>query len=148
MFDTNKVCDWLSSKLPGTTITVKGKSYLSRWYFFIKDRKHLNLFLHFFHSSDQKQELHSHPFLFGLSFVLSGGYYEERIVNGQITKRHVRPFTFNLLTRKDFHRVDLVDETKGAWTIFLAGPRSPDWFFMDRDSGLVTHYTKNPEAIP
>jgi hypothetical protein len=113
------------------------------------------VWLHHFHSSDQHQQLHSHPFRFGLAFVLFGGYTEEKITNqfGKITTKLIKPFTFNLISSSDFHRVDLMNETKGAWTIFITGPRlfkdgKPDWYFIDRDSRKIEHWTSNPEAIP
>jgi hypothetical protein len=48
----------------------------------------------------------------------------------------------------DFHRVDLRDEKKGAWTIFFTGPRSKDWGFLDRHTKEFKDWRLNPEAIP
>lgn len=155
-----KFCIWLSKKLNNITINVKGVPYLSRFYLLLKDRELFNVFLHHFHSSDQKNELHSHPFKWGFGFVLSGGYFEERLLNtpykkdAKIIKKHVKPFSFNFLTYKDFHRVDLVDEQKGSWTLFVTGRRlfdeagKPDWGFIDRDTLEYSHFSNNPEAIP
>jgi hypothetical protein len=83
---------WLESRLPKTTITVNGKPYLTRCYLFGKDRTWGNIYLHHFHSSDQGDELHNHPWVWGLSLVLAGGYYEERVVN---------PFYIDLKERED-----------------------------------------------
>jgi hypothetical protein len=187
---------WLERVLPKTTITVNGKPYLTRCYLFGKDRAWGNVYLHHFHSSDQGDELHNHPWVWGLSLVLAGGYSEERVSNpfyidikarDERAKRHVtslnlkydplaiddgyccsghiertaadlpplvierrdiRPGRLNLITTRDFHRVDLKDEKRGAWTIFFTGPRSKDWGFLDRHTKEFKDWRLNPEAIP
>ena len=139
----------LISKLPSYTITVGGKPYLTRYYLFLKDRKFGNIYFHHFHSSDQGDELHSHPFLFGLSFVFSGGYSEEsKNKDGSVSRKLFKAPTFNFITNKNFHRVDLLDELSGAWSIFVAGPRTKDWYFWDRHTNETKHWSENPEAIP
>lgn len=86
------VLRWLESWLPQTTITINGVPYLTRCYLLGKDWKWGNVYLHHFHSSDQGDELHSHPWSWGLSLVLAGGYVEERVVN---------PFYIDVKARKD-----------------------------------------------
>lgn len=78
--------------------------------------------------------LHCHPFDWSFSFVLSGGYIEERRrSDGSVYTKLVKPFSFNFLSKKDFHRVDLLDENRGAWTIFFTGSRKNNsWQFWDR----------------
>ncbi len=136
---------WLESRLPKTTITVNGRPYLTRCYFFGKDRSWGNVYLHHFHASDQGVELHSHPWKWGCSLVISGGYVEERARDpltwerGQekehdslslqrhpphIWRLDVGPGKINVIRSTDFHRVDLKDEVSGAWTLFFAGPRT------------------------
>jgi len=166
---------WLESKLPKTTITINGKPYLTRCYLFGKDRAWGNIYLHHFHSSDQGDELHNHPWAWGLSFVLAGGYVEERASDPvtwemqpykspfgdsyikeigmpgspvYIEKRDIRPGSFNLITPKIFHRVDLRDEEAGAWSIFFTGGRTKSWGFLNRHTSEFTDFRKNPEAIP
>jgi hypothetical protein len=186
---------WLESKLPKTTITINGKPYLTRCYLFGKDRAWGNIYLHHFHSSDQGDELHNHPWT-GLSFVLAGGYSEERVSNPffidvkarderkqrhvasldlaydplaveecwcgphgpertaadlpplNIRRREIKPGRFNLIRSFDFHRVDLHDEEKGAWTLFFTGRRNKDWGFLDRRTKEFKDWRTNPEAIP
>ena len=138
----------LMKKLKNTTIVVDGKDYLQRGYFFGETSKTCGVYLHHFKSSDQKKELHSHPFKYSFSFVLTGGYREERLVNGEIFSRVVKPFTFNFIKSSDFHRVDLFDEENGAFTLFFAGPRSTEWGFLDRETLEFKHYSLNPNAIP
>lgn len=136
----NKLCEWISKHLPSFTIAKDGKKYLTRYYLFGADRQFGNIFLHHFHSSDMDIGtdgfglLHSHRWS-GLSFILASGYKEERRKpDGTIIVRTIKPFSFNYLSKKDFHRADLLDEENGAWTIFFTGPRKKnlDWFFWDR----------------
>jgi len=168
---------WLESKLPKTTITINGKPYLTRCYLFGKDRAWGNIYLHHFHSSDQGEELHNHPWAWGLSIILAGGYYEERAHNpvtwemqpytplpgtGEghikeiglpgtpvyIEKRDIKPGKVNIISPRDFHRVDLKDEKNGAWSLFFAGTRTKSWGFLNRHTSEFTDFRKNPEAIP
>ena len=159
------------SRLNSTTITVNGKPYLTRYYLFGHDRAWGNIYIHHFHSSDQGIELHSHPWRWGLSIVLSGGYVEERshnptiweldehgteiaighpVVKHQIhiERRNIKPGTINVIRSTDFHRVDLNDEIKGAWTLFFAGPRTFSWGFLNRNTAEYKDWKSNPEAIP
>lgn len=163
---------WLEAWLPKTTIKIDGKPYLTRCYLLGKDWKWGNIYLHHFHSSDQGDELHSHPWKWGLSFVLAGGYWEERSrdpmtwefdprnpLKGDnpfphrafpvpIEKRDIRPGGLNLIKVTDFHRVDLKDEKNGAWTLFFTGPRSTEWGFLNRHTSEFKDWRTNPEAIP
>ena len=71
-----------------------------------------------------------------LSLVLVGGYIEERrnrFVPWMVVRRVLRPWSFNFLRPRDFHRVDLIDGE--AWTLFLVGPKVTHWFFWDRETG-------------
>jgi hypothetical protein len=144
---------WLESKLPKTTITINGKPYLTRCYLFGKDRAWGNIYLHHFHSSDQGDELHNHPWEWGLSLILAGGYseefregYSER--DWWVNRREKNPGEVNMIRSGDFHRVDLHDEKKGAWSLFFAGPRTQDWGFWDRHTKAFKDWRTNPEAIP
>lgn len=132
----------LVERLPSLTIAKEGKKYLTRYYVFLKDRVFGNIFIHHFHRSDMdvgsdgQGLLHNHPFDWSFSIVLSGGYREERRrPDGTVYTKVVKPFSFNFLSKKDFHRVDLLDENKGAWTIFFTGSRKNNsWQFWDRTS--------------
>jgi hypothetical protein len=133
-------CKWLVSWLPSFTIAKDGLKYLTRYYVFLKDREFGNIFIHHFHRSDMDMGtnglglLHNHPANWSFSFILSGGYWEERRESdGTVSKRLVKPWTFNFISRDTFHRVDLVDEKNGAWSIFFMGSRkSLTWGFWDR----------------
>jgi hypothetical protein len=156
-----RICEKLSKALPSLTIRLPDpktgikQDYLSRFYVFLADREFGNIFIHEFHSSDLDIGekgfglLHNHPFRWSFSFVLINGYWEERLNPDQsITKKFIKPFSFNFLSRKDFHRVDLVDGKK-AWTLFFTGPRSSrgSWGFYDRVTKQYRDWTTSPNAI-
>jgi len=131
---------WLFNHWPSFTIKKDGIPYLTRFYVFLRDWIYGNIFVHFFHRSDMDLGvnglglLHNHPFRWSVSFVLSGGYREERrAADGTVYTRIIKPFSFNWISKDVFHRVDLLDEKKGCWSIFLTGSRkNMTWGFWDR----------------
>ena len=48
-------------------------------------------------------------------------------------RREIKPFRLNFIRANDFHRVELRGRT--AQTLFLAGPRTQDWGFLDPKTG-------------
>lgn len=133
----------MAQHFPSHFIPNKENLYLARYYVapqvtHEEDRKSktpLGLYLHFFQRSDADQELHNHPWDWALSFVLTGGYWEERRnVDDTVTRKLVSPFRFNFLRANTYHRVDLIDEEKGAWTLLLRGRRLQDWGFWNRNT--------------
>ena len=151
----SKVAIWLVNKLPSFTISKDGNKYLTRYYCLLKDRELFDTFIHHFHRSDLDIGLnglgllHNHPRSWSLSFILTGGYIEERRQkDGSVSKRIVKPFTFNFISNDVFHRVDLLDEEKGAWTIFFTGSRKGmTWGFWDRVSKEYINWDKVEGAI-
>lgn len=93
-----------------------------------------SLFLHKFHRGDNEMELHNHPWRWSISWILAGGYKEERRVGNKVLTYIRRPGTFNVLWADTFHRVDLLDGP--CWTLFLAGPKTTpaNWGFWNRDN--------------
>lgn len=91
------------------------------------------IYLHQFHRSDDDLALHNHPWRWALSFILVGGYREERRWGTQVIRRDVKPFSFNFIRGSDFHRVDLHE--RDAWSIFIVGPKISSWGFWDRHTG-------------
>lgn len=121
-----------------------GKSpYLSRYYMLFRDRSEtgdrfpINVFLHHFHRGDDDQALHNHPWHWSIAIILSGGYTEERRVvvdrRKHVIRRLLLPGRINVIHADDYHRVDLLDRDLGAWSLFIAGPRTgKSWGFWDR----------------
>lgn len=98
-------------------------------------RSPIGLYLHHFHASDEDGALHNHPWAEAASFMLAGGYTEERLVNGRVTRRDVLPGDRASLTRSDFHRVELL--TGEAWTLFAVGKFIGEWSYWDKRTGTV-----------
>lgn len=108
------------------------------------------LYLHRFHRGDDGAELHSHPWRWAVSFILKGGYIEERRFIArtedppdyavEVFSHMVRPWSLNVLTHRDFHRVDLFDGD--AWSLFLVGPIFKSWGFWDRVTKIYTPWKK------
>ena len=100
-----------------------------------------SLVFHNFHKGDSTSMLHNHGWTWGLSFVLAGGYIEEKLVGNKVTRRTIKPFTFNFIRPNEFHRVDLLEQD--AWTLFLRGPRLKEWFYKDRITHEVLNWDKH-----
>lgn len=158
-----RIVSWLASKLPAPRVIQDGlgrQAYLSRYYLITSQRPRMAdgsepfdqwgnpregvswpdkpwaLYLHHFHRSDVDRELHNHPWRWAVSFVLVGGYREERRSGMNVVYRTVRPGAFNVIREEDFHRVDLLEED--AWSLFLVGPKVKSWGFWDRVTNRVT----------
>lgn len=118
-----------------------GSPYLTRVYLSPKGewyRSTLGLpgvFLHFFHRSDHERELHNHPWRWAWSLILQGGYLEERADDWP---RCYFPGDTNTITERTFHRVSLLNEKAGSWTLFVAGPRhGRSWGFLQPDGAVI-----------
>jgi hypothetical protein len=96
--------------------------------------------LHHFRRGDEARETHSHPWAWCASIILVGGYREERLRLEwpEVRVRVLRPGSVNFLRHDDFHRVDLLDEERGCWTLFVHGPKMQGWGFLDRDTREFT----------
>lgn len=120
------------------TIMNGSSKYLTRYYLTRKQHESdvdakgkFSVYLHYFHRGDEDASLHNHPWQWSFSLILTNGYIEERW-NDQTQKidtREIRPGDLNVIRANDFHRVDLRDPSKGAWTIFVTGPRVQSWGF-------------------
>ena len=141
--------------LPCSTISKDGNKYLTRYYLFGKDMVFGNIFVHHFHrsdldlGSDGQGLLHNHPFRWSFSIVISGGYREERRQpDGAVKTKLVKTGYLNFISHKVYHRVDLLDEENGAWTIFFTGSRKNNtWEFWDRATGQSIPWQKVAGAI-
>lgn len=94
------------------------------------------LYLHHFRSPDHDIAPHSHPWQWAVSLVLAGGYTEQRLADGELVTRRVRPWTLNFLRHDTCH---VVTELHGreTWTLFLVGPKSSSWGFWVEGRGFV-----------
>jgi hypothetical protein len=96
------------------------------------------VFLHHFVGSDAPTVFHDHPWTWGLSLVLRGGYIEERCANAisPVTRRALRPGRVDLLRVGVFHRVEL-RAGRPAWTLFVHARKVGRGGFLDRVTGAV-----------
>lgn len=162
-----RLLSWLASKLPQPRVIYDGEGrtpYLTRHYLFGRpvmpdgsspfdeygDMRQGAVFparswqkliggvyLHKFHRSDSDRELHDHPWRWGLSIILSGGYREERRSGiRDVVTRVLRPGRLNFLRHGDHHRVDLLGQE--CWSLFIVGAKASSWSFWDRETGEVT----------
>lgn len=134
-----------------------------------------NLYLHHMHAPDADECLHDHPWPWGLSFVLLGGYTESRLepptgydpraiyVPGRTfsQRTHNAP-ALNWIPGSAFHRVAKLDQRSaypqppelywdynliGTFTIFLAGPRRRNkaWGYLVPGRGYVNQKERHAE---
>lgn len=132
-----------------------------------------NLYLHQMHASDLDPSLHDHPWPWALSWVMLGGYDEERftcrqendlarywgpVANKQgyensKAQRRLKAPALNVLSGSTFHRIAELLHTEdkipgtGTWTLFLAGPRSgkKPWGYIVEGRGYVPHQERHAE---
>lgn len=140
---------WILSKIPHITIPVDGSAYLTRYYLLGRDWPWFGIFLHFFHKSDVGP-LHTHPWQWGWSLILKGGYQQIRCLAGK--HRVPRWDTYypgdtNTITKDIYHKVILNDEVNGCWTLFVVGKRNRDWTFLDPDTGEIMPRSINPGSV-
>jgi hypothetical protein len=108
--------------------------------------------LHQFHRSDEDRELHNHPWRWGASLVLAGGYIEVLRVRAQaggfardrVLQRPVLPGSINRLKADTFHRVELLE--RDCWTLFASGPVVQSWGFWSLATGRYTPWRAFIEA--
>jgi hypothetical protein len=88
-----------------------------------------SLFLHHFLASDPSNEVHSHPWGFGVSLLLVGGYVEDRCdEGGHHTVNTFQPGTVNVILASTRHRITLLD--RDCWTLFLCSGVVNEWQFF------------------
>jgi hypothetical protein len=153
---------WIARK-PHTTFLdpETGAPYLTRWW--LGERNAWpdaegrtggpGWYLHKFHRSDWARQLHNHPALYGVAFVLRGGYVEtRRDLGAEVTRVNRPPGSVNVITADTFHRVQLRDERRGSWSLFHMGPRSGRGWGFERDDGVVEraahHDGRTGEVVP
>lgn len=154
---------WIGGHLPLRVIG-REEPYLERYFLFrlptwVPLAGGMQAYLHRFVRSDSDDGLHDHPWRWAATFILSGGYLEQRKVGfkspclhglvdsgvpqGQpggidFVARPRRPGSLAFLNGQDFHRVVLY-EGREAWTLFVHGPYRKRWGFLSvRPSNNLT----------
>ena len=123
-------CETLAGECQSQGIDRGGKPYLTRYFVAgwtpYSRRIAPALYLHHFHASDPIDSVHSHPWTWGMSVILVGGYREIRCEPCSLREYH--PGDVNILTPDVKHRVELLGAD--CWTLFMAGPYLQPWAFM------------------
>ena len=120
----------------------KGSSVTAEsWY---KKLVPLNIMLHHVVESDE-EDLHNHPWPFFV-FILKGGYWEYT-PRGKFLRE---PGYWGIRLPSHFHRIELVNEKEGSWSLFIRGLKVRDWGFRV-DNEVIPHkeylkekYEKSP----
>jgi len=122
--------------------------------------------LHRFVRDDADRDPHNHPWAWGYSLILSGGYREERVtkllpypdrVTGDCFESRTRdflPLDTNAVPGDCFHRADLL-AGRECWTLFVTGPVLDEWGFRERKTGafvpwreyVSTRMSADPDVV-
>jgi len=148
---------WLTETFPSRTrdISREGDLYLRRFYLTPRRKNKegddtesymgFGIYLHYFYRGDKDLELHNHPWKRAVSFILTGGYYEERREPNyfgegihRVLTHNVTPGSFNIIGADDFHRIEKKPNVDHVWTLFFTGTRAQDWGFWNRNTGAYT----------
>lgn len=104
-----------------------------------KDQAH-SAFIHLLHTPDPDRDLHDHPWAWGFSLILSGGYVEKRYGGaGTSHLKRYRAGDRNSLEPGEYH--SLVSVEPNTATLFIAGREIQDWGFLLPDDKWVDHRT-------
>ena len=122
------------------------KAFLIRWFVIPKNRW-VNVYLHKFIRDDEDRALHDHPFLFSISCLVLGSYYEVTMNAGGVRKRTMYSAgSVRLIGPWKAHRIELttsvVERSLGGgqvlwnrpkripcWSLFITGPKVRTWGF-------------------
>lgn len=163
-----RFCERYSKELPTSLITRNdNQPYFYRYYVKQEDDDkpdQFGVFIHKFVGSDPLEEVHSHPWLWSVSIILSGGYAETKYrrvgeqkgTDGKTTfvtladriQKLFIPFEINIIEYDHMHRVDLL-EGEPCWTLFFHGPRVSTWGFADEKTRAfreITRRTKDGQS--
>ncbi len=112
---------------PDFVVGGAGRPYLMRWWV-IPRNPIFNVYLHCFMRSDDDRALHTHPYLFNISWMLEGNYREWFRWLGMTNFADRTAGQFKFRWGPAAHRIEL---TSGpCWTLFITGPRVRSWGFL------------------
>lgn len=90
--------------------------------------------IHHIKKSDDDRAFHDHPWWY-VTLILRGGYYEvqPRYKQGLYCgANHTwrRPGTALFRRATSWHRLEVRPKGRGAWTLFITGPKTNSWGFL------------------
>lgn len=134
----NRLIARAERRKPDFVIGGAERPYLRRWWMLPRNPI-LNIYLHQFLRSDDDRALHSHPWLFNLSWLLRGGYVEHtpqgmhKRMAGSVKARWGRSWHRVQLLRAGVAIGNAPPRPFGpelpCWTLFVTGPRVRSWGF-------------------
>lgn len=131
---------------PNMILSNRDGVYLCRWWI-IPRNPIFNVYLHFIIGDDFGRALHTHPWLFFVSWMLDGAYVEESFSKGRVYIRERTYRAGSVLMRGPFmaHRLEVsrVGMPGSALTLVFTGPIIKSWGFWT-DSGFVNHRDYDP----
>lgn len=148
----HKFMMWLTAKLKVRQIYIDDEAYLERYYLCTLFGK--RIFIHRFMGDDPDRGIHSHPWRWAFSIMLSGQYYETVLHNAKefgvmyVDIKVRKAPTFNFISGIKMHRITVEKKDRGrTWTLFFHGKRDREWGFMSYTAdkfGIVSnsHYEK------
>jgi hypothetical protein len=143
----------LGKYLSGSEIFIPDQRVIMRRYI-VLDCRYFGFYVHHLCGRDH-ESLHNHPWKWSLAFVIAGSYSEERATaDNNIVRRLIRTGRINFISQNTFHRINDVSP-KGAWTVYIHGPRAQrDGFLMRvseawiyRDAKEVTLEATRPTRV-
>lgn len=99
-----------------------GPDYMHRWHIIPRNR-FFNIYLHHMLKDDDDRALHCHPW-HSMSILLAGRL-REVLTGGRV--RYPRRFIPLFRAATTAHRLEV--PPRGAWTLFITGPRIREWGF-------------------
>lgn len=111
----------LQGRLKTRQIAHNGEPYMERS--LVGTLFGVRLYLHRFVASDS-DGIHDHPFLYSVSVILAGWYWEDRWA-----RRYLRRWV-NFIGPNDMHRVVLPTNGRDVWTLFMHSARVKPWGFF------------------
>ena len=134
-------------KSRATILDERGAPKIHRYYL-IGSGKTFGVFLHHFVGSDSPTQFHDHPWTWGVSLIVRGGYVEERRTRESTsTRRWLGVGRVNVLRPGIFHRVELRD-SRPAWTLFVHGPKVRQWGFLDAVTNRFALWSPDDARYP
>lgn len=126
----------LTDNLPCRVIHIEGEPYMERYA--LGKALGLTFYLHRFVAQDGERNVHDHPWAHSLSWVIAGGYIEERMKwlcsqDGWVSEhKHRKRFRFNHIKGGTFHKI--ISALLETWTLFIHTKRVKGWGFLERNT--------------
>lgn len=131
----NAILRWARNREPDFVIGGRERPYLRR-HWLLPRNPVFNIYVHEFLRSDDDRALHTHPWLFRVSWILEGSYIDWMPGNGNPQRpvpRFLRAGDVSWQWGASAHRVQLfmqAGQEQPCWTLFTTGPRVRQWGFL------------------